>query len=81
MAANSLMRLFALSTASAILLFSQAMLGGIGPLVTGMISDHLTPELGPHALARALLIAPVMHTIAALLYFAASTSFRREIED
>lgn len=63
------------ATASALFLFSTAVLGGLGPLLTGMISDALTPSQGVHALATALLLVPAMHFCAALLYAGASARF------
>lgn len=35
------------ATASAVFLFFSAILGSVGPLVTGMISDALRDSLGP----------------------------------
>ncbi len=69
------------ATASAILLFFTAILGGLGPLITGAISDALTAEFGAMALSRALLVMPVAYAVAGLLCLAAALSFVGEIED
>jgi predicted MFS family arabinose efflux permease len=67
------------ATASAIFLFFGAVIGSAGPLVTGMISDALTAELGNLALGRALLVVPVMQLAAVALYLVASLRYRREL--
>ncbi|MBO0680964.1 MFS transporter [Mycolicibacterium sp. S2-37] len=67
------------ATASAVFLFFGAILGAVGPFVTGLISDALTAELGSAALGRALLIVvPTMQVIAVGCYLAASRRFLRE---
>jgi predicted MFS family arabinose efflux permease len=67
------------ATASAVLLFFTALSGGAGPLITGMISDALHPQLGAHALGRAMLVVPLAHTLAAILYLTATRGFRRDM--
>lgn len=67
------------ATASALMLFVTAMLGGIGPLLVGLFSDALQPSLGPAALGRALLVVPAAQTLAALLFMAAAVFYRRDI--
>lgn len=68
------------ATASAIFLFFSAILGSVGPLVTGLISDALKPELGDLSLGRALLcVVPVMHLVAIGCYLLASRRFLREL--
>ncbi|WNG90134.1 MFS transporter [Mycobacterium sp. ITM-2016-00317] len=68
------------ATASAIFLFFSAILGSVGPLVAGLISDALKPELGDLSLGRALLcVVPVMHLVAIGCYLLASRRFLREI--
>jgi MFS family permease len=65
---------------SAALLFITAAFGGAGPVVTGMISDHLTSALGPMALGRALLIVtPASYLAGALIFLAATITFRRDM--
>ncbi|MCK0176741.1 MFS transporter [Mycolicibacterium sp. F2034L] len=68
------------ATASAVFLFFGAILGAVGPFVTGLISDALTAELGSAALGRALLIVvPTMQVIVVILYLAASRRFASEL--
>lgn len=68
------------ATASAIFLFFNATLGSVGPFLTGVISDALTPELGPQALGRALLIlVPTMQLVALCCYALAARLYRRDI--
>lgn len=68
------------ATASAIFLFFNATLGSIGPFVTGLISDALTPDLGPHALGRALLIlVPALQLLAMGCYLVAARWYRSDI--
>jgi predicted MFS family arabinose efflux permease len=69
------------ATASAILLFFTAMAGGLGPLLTGMISDALHASMGPRALGPGMLVAPAFHTVAAILYLLALLSFRQDMVD
>ena len=68
------------ATASAIFLFFSAILGSLGPLVTGLISDALKVDLGDLSLGRALLcVVPVMHLGAIACYLLASRRYLREI--
>jgi MFS family permease len=67
------------ATASALMLFVTAMLGGIGPLLVGMASDALTPRLGTGSLGTALLVAPAAQALAAALFMAATVFYRRDI--
>jgi len=69
------------ASASAIMLFCTAVLGGLGPLIAGMISDALQPELGAAALARGMLVAPIAWGAGGLLYLAATRRFRTEMAD
>lgn len=68
-------------TASAIGLFAVSMLGGLGPLFVGMISDRLTPSMGDLALGRAMLVVPVAFLLAAASFAAAARSFVADIID
>jgi predicted MFS family arabinose efflux permease len=68
------------ATASAFLALFTAMAGGAGPFITGMISDALQPSMGAGSLGWAMLVVPVAQTFAGLLYFAATLSFRRDME-
>jgi hypothetical protein len=67
------------ASASAIMLFCTAVLGGLGPLIAGMISDALQPELGSAALARGLLVAPIAWGLGGVLYLAATRRFRADM--
>lgn len=68
------------ATASAIFLFFNATLGAVGPFVTGLVSDTLTPDLGAHALGRALLIlVPTLQLAAMGCYFVATRWYRSDI--
>jgi len=69
------------ATASAIFLFFGAMVGSLGPFLTGVISDALKTDLGTMSLGRALLIVPVAQVVAIICYLLASRSFMREIVD
>lgn len=68
------------ATASAIFLFFSAILGSVGPFVTGLISDALKADVGTMSLGRALLcVVPVMHLVAIVCYLIASRRYLREI--
>lgn len=68
------------ATASAVFLFFNATLGAVGPFLTGVISDAMTAELGPHALGRALLIlVPGMQLVAIGCYAVAAQRFRADV--
>lgn len=68
------------ATASAIFLFFNAIFGSVGPFVTGLISDTLTPDLGSQALGRALLmLVPTLQLFAMGCYLAAARWYRRDI--
>ncbi len=69
------------ATASAIFLFVGSILGSAGPLLTGVISDALSADLGVMSLGRALLIVPVAQVVAIICYLVASKRFLREIID
>lgn len=58
---------------SGLVYVSGAVLGGAAaPLVFGTINDRLSPALGPHALGRTLLLAPLLLAVAAAFYAVAS---------
>ncbi len=65
--------------ASALLLLSTAILGGLGPVVAGAVSDALQPRLGEAALGRGMLVVPAAYFLAALCFAAALPTFRREV--
>ncbi|WP_052117860.1 MFS transporter [Novosphingobium pentaromativorans] len=66
------------ATASALMLFCNAIAGGLGPLAVGMISDALTPSLGPSALGLALLLVPAIHLLGAGLLALAGSWFNEQ---
>lgn len=68
-------------TASAVVLFAVSVIGGVGPLVVGLISDALTPQMGAAGLGRALFVVPAFFICAAFAFFAASRSFNEELVD
>lgn len=67
------------ATASAILLFVSAMLGSLGPVVTGMLSDAMLETHGAWSLGYALLLAPAMHVLSIVFYWIASRRFKEEM--
>jgi MFS family permease len=64
---------------SALLLLATAVLGGLGPLAAGILSDHLQPALGDEALRYALLLVPGAFIAASLCLLAAIPFFAGEI--
>jgi predicted MFS family arabinose efflux permease len=69
------------ATASAVLLMFAGVFGGIGPLLTGMISDALQPRFGVHALAWGLLTFPAGLALGAVLYLLAARLYLRELPE
>ena len=67
------------ATTSAILLLCMSLFGGLGPFLTGMISDALQPTYGAAALGYAMMVLPVGQALAAICYFAAARTFRRDM--
>jgi predicted MFS family arabinose efflux permease len=67
------------ATASAVLMMFAGVFGGIGPLVTGMISDALHPSLGARSLAWGLASFPAGLVLAAVLYLVAARFYAREL--
>jgi predicted MFS family arabinose efflux permease len=67
--------------AASVLLFIQTAIGlGIGPLVTGMITDALLPRLGPEALRTAMATLALVNVWAGFHYWRAGRTVRRDIE-
>jgi predicted MFS family arabinose efflux permease len=64
---------------SAMLLFVSAIVGGLGPVFAGLISDALTPAHGPRALGWALFLVPLELVLAAAAYGAAARWFQRDL--
>lgn len=67
------------ATASAILLMVGSILGGLGPLLTGLISDALASHLGAAALARGLLVVPATLVGAAVLFGLAASRYSKDL--
>jgi hypothetical protein len=67
------------ATASAVLLMFAGVFGGVGPLVTGMISDALHPALGARSLVWGLLTFPAGLALGAVLYLVAARCYAREL--
>lgn len=64
---------------SALFLLAGAILGGLGPLAAGAISDAFSQSLGPAALSRGLLVVPAAYGLGALSLAAALITFRRDL--
>ncbi len=67
--------------ASAVLFLILNLIGmGLGPLLVGMLSDHLQPELGQHSLRQAMLyLLPIVMTWSTVHFFLASRSLREDL--
>ncbi len=69
------------ATAAAVLLFVINIVGlGLGPLVTGMLSDALTPRLGDDALRYALLFVHMSYGVSGLFFWRASRTLVADLE-
>lgn len=65
---------------SAVLLFVMNLIGlGFGPLLTGIVSDRLTPTYGPEALRWALSATSLAFIPAVILYLIAFRALRRDL--
>ncbi len=68
--------------AAAIMMFVSNLIGlGLGPFVTGIISDLLYPMLGQESLRWALIIMKIMPLLALLHLWLASKTFVQELRD
>lgn len=68
------------ATSGALLLLIGNLIGlGLGPLVIGVLSDLLEPQLGQDSLRYALLVAPVAAIVGATLYFRATRTLSEDI--
>lgn len=66
--------------ASSILIIGSGLVGGLaGPVLVGVISDALTPRLGPDSLRYALLFVPVVAALAGAAFFMANRALRGEL--
>jgi MFS family permease len=69
------------SVATSLLLFIQTLIGnGLGPSVTGFISDRLAPSFQQNSLRYALVIIGVVNAWAALHYLFSSRTVRQDLE-
>ena len=69
------------SVATSLLLFIQTIIGfGIGPSLTGLISDRLRPAYEQNSLRYALVIIGVVNLWAALHYLLGSRMLRQDLE-
>jgi len=69
------------SVATSLLLFIQTLIGnGMGPSVTGFISDRLAPSFQTDSLRYALVIIGVVNFWAALHYMVGARSLRSDLE-
>ena len=69
------------SVATSLLLFIQTLIGnGIGPSVTGLISDQLNPSFQQNSLRYALVVIGVVNVWAAVHYLLGSRTLRQDLE-
>ena len=69
------------SVATSLLLFIQTLIGnGLGPSVTGLISDRLAPSLQQNSLRYALVAIGIVNVWAALHYLLSSRTVRQDLE-
>jgi hypothetical protein len=69
------------SVATSVLLFIQTLIGnGLGPPVTGLISDWLVPTFQGDSLRYALVIIGVVNFWAAVHYMLGARSLRSDLE-
>ena len=69
------------SVATSLLLFIQTLIGnGLGPSVTGLISDWLTPSFQVDSLRYALVIIGVVNFWAAIHYMVGARSLKSDLE-
>lgn len=76
---HSLVPISMRAQASAAALFCTATVGGLGPVITGVISDALTPRYGEQALAYAMLTIPLTLALGAVCYIAACLTIRQDV--
>lgn len=66
--------------AASVLLFMQTLIGlGIGPVVTGMISDALTPSFGAEALRWSMALVALVNLWAGYHYWRAAKTVRQDV--
>jgi hypothetical protein len=61
-------------------LFIQTLIGlGLGPLLVGIISDHLKPTVGQQSLRYGLVIVGIVNIWAAAHYFRGARTLRHDL--
>jgi len=65
--------------ASALLLFGNSVLGGLGPLFVGILSDALTPHYGVRGLGVAMMVMPASFVLGGVCYLVAALTFKRDM--
>jgi MFS family permease len=69
------------SVATSLLLFIQTLIGnGLGPSMTGLISDYLAPSSGQNSLRYALVAIGIVNAWAALHYLLGARTLRQDLE-
>jgi MFS family permease len=69
------------SVATSLLLFVQTLIGlGLGPLLTGVISDYLAPSAGSNSLRYALAAVGLANVWSAVHYFYGARSLRMDLQ-
>jgi predicted MFS family arabinose efflux permease len=69
------------SVATSLLLFIQTLIGnGLGPSITGLISDRLAPSFQQNSLRYALVMIGVVNVWAAVHYLMGSRTLRQDLE-
>ena len=69
------------SVATSVLLFIQTLIGnGLGPSMTGFISDRLAPAFQTDSLRYALVVIGVVNLWAAIHYMVGARSLRSDLE-
>jgi predicted MFS family arabinose efflux permease len=53
---------------------------GLGPFITGMLSDWFAPQFGIHSLRHALVIVVLVELVTALLYVISARSLRADLD-
>ncbi len=70
------------AVAASVLLFVQTLIGlGLGPLITGIVSDALSTSFGEQSLRYALVLVGLANVWAAIHYFLGAQTLRRDLEE
>ena len=79
---QSLVSLRMRALASSILFFVLNLIGlGLGPLLTGILSDVLTPTFGPAALKYASMMVVFVYLLSAFHFLRASKTIREDLDN